>query len=404
VGVGESKAVNAAGQRSVYVWQRAWTPAVSAAVREAQGRFDLICWLAAERQAFSGGRAGEWRWVKPDGSVLVASGAALAAAVRMDVRRQPLEQEAAELLRVRDRLLSEARAQGLRLAEIHLDVDCPRSRLGEYAGLMRSLRQRPSDQAEGTWVITALPDWLEDGAFAGLVQAAGQYVLQVHALALPGPGTSESLMCEAGRSKAWVQRAADVGVPFRVALPTYASRVFYDAAGKVLDVAGEDGSAEGPAGTVRSCLVRTDAGAVAGLVADWGREAPAGCRGVIWYRLPVAGDRWNWSGAALAEVMAGRAPVAAVQLETHRNEAGFYEVTARNRGGVEARIPRQWIVTGPGGAVPVAWDFHGNWKGQMREGKLIISNPGGWLFPAQAPRLGWVRLDRPGVPVLTPLP
>ena len=185
------------------------------------------------------------------------------------------------------------------------------------------------------------------------MQAAGLYVLQVHALALPEPGTREALMCEAGRAKSWVQRAGMVGVPFRVALPTYASRVFYDAAGKVLDVAGEDGAAEGPAGTVRSCLVRTDAGAMAGLVAAWSREAPSGCTGVIWYRLPVAGDRWNWSGAALAEVMAGRTPVAAVQLETRPNEAGFYEVTARNHGGVEARIPGQWIVTGPG--EPCRW-------------------------------------------------
>ena len=394
----------AAGRRSVYVWQRAWTPAVSDAVRAARGRFDLICWLAAEREAPRSGRAGEWRWVKPDGAALAASGAALAAAVRMDVRSQPLEQEAAALLRVRERLLLEARAQGLRLAEIHLDVDCPRSRLGEYAGLIRTLRQGAAGQLEGTWVITALPDWLEDAAFAGLVQAAGQYVLQVHALELPKPGTSERLMCEAGRAKSWVQRAGKWGVPFQVALPTYASRVFYDAAGKVLDVAGEDGAAEGPAGTVQSCLVRTDAAAMVALVAAWGREVPAGCTGLIWYRLPVAGDQWNWSGEALAEVMAGRAPVAEVKLEARQNEAGFYELTARNHGGVEARIPTQWAVTGPEGAVPVAWDFHGIWKGQMRNGKLIISNPGGWLFPAQAPRLGWVRLDRPGVPVLTPLP
>ena len=392
--------------QSVYVWQRKWTLAVASAVRGAAGRFDLICYLAGEREHPRGETAGEWRWVKPDWDALKAAGAGIAAAVRMEVPRGNLQAEVEVLKSVRARVVAEAAGHGVALQEIHLDVDCPRSRLREYEGLMRALSGSGSvgRTASVPWVITVLPDWLGEAAFVDLAAAAGAFVLQVHALTLPGVGIREAVMCEARQAVAWVQQAGKAGVPYRVALPTYASRVFYDAAGTVLDVAGEDGAEDGPAGTERHCLVRTDAAAMAALVRAWQEARPRGATGLIWYRLPVAGDCWNWSASALADVMAGRAPAAEVRVKTRRHEAGFYELTARNHGGVEAQLPQVVTISGPGGSKPVAWDFHGDWQGQIERGDLKIRNSGGWLFPAQALRLGWVRLSRPGEPVLTLLP
>ena len=54
--------------------------------------------------------------------------------------------------------------------------------------------------------------------------------------------------------------------------------------------------------------VAADPDALARLVRGWMVDRPAALTGIIWYRLPVAGDTRNWSWPTLARVSAGEAP------------------------------------------------------------------------------------------------
>lgn len=383
-----------------YVWQRQWTTGVERAVRGAGKDFGLICYLAAEREGAAGGKEA-WRWVRPAFKSIPRGHLKVAAALRVGVTSARLESEAEELLKAAARVVREAAEGGVALEEVHLDLDCPASRLGEYVELMTRLTAPP---AAVRWVLTALPDWLTNPEFVRLAKAAGSYILQVHALQLPHPDKDSALVCDPARARKWVAEASALGVPFRVALPTYASRVFFDSAGKILDVAGEDGAGQGPAGSVRMVLVRSDAPLLAALVREWRAAPPAGCGGVIWYRMPVEGDRWNWSMEALRKVMAGEDPGASLRVKALRNDSGFYELEALVDGGVEVRLEGELRVTGPGASKVLAYDVHANWKGQLADGILRMRPTGGWLFPGRTQRIGWVRLSPAAEPVLNYTP
>ena len=55
-------------------------------------------------------------------------------------------------------------------------------------------------------------------------------------------------------------------------------------------------------------------------------------RGVIWYRLPVAVDNFNWRWPTLGAIVAARSPREAVRVEARRVEAGLVEINLVNAG------------------------------------------------------------------------
>jgi len=56
------------------------------------------------------------------------------------------------------------------------------------------------------------------------------------------------------------------------------------------------------------------------------------CRGIAWFRLPVEGDRMNWSWQTLVAVMEGRDPKVAFKPGVRRPSPGLTEVWITNTG------------------------------------------------------------------------
>jgi hypothetical protein len=155
-----------------------------------------------------------------------------------------------------------------------------------------------------------------------------EWVLQVHSFERPTRNEASLTVCRDDQVPGDVARAAQYGVPFHVALPTYAYDVAFDAAGGFAALAAEGGTREWPDSyTVRR--VRTDPAAMARLVAEFTRERPESMIGVVWFRLPVASDEMNWSWERLAQVMAGRAPEAHAEAALRYPEPGLAEVWVR---------------------------------------------------------------------------
>ena len=263
-------------------------------------------------------------------------------------------------------LCAAADAAGLRPAEIQVDFDCPTARLRGFAGWLRALQAAFPGRR---FSFTALPAWLRARDFAPLAAVTGDYVLQVHWLEKPGPdGHPPATLCDPALARAAVGRAARLGTPFRVALPTYGYRLVLDARGRMLAGAGEGSTLEvalpPPGGAIRTLMA--DPAALADLVRGWQARRPAALRGVIWYRLPVTGDRLNWTARTLRAVAAGRTPRPGLAVRcVPAADGGPWELRLCNDGDADAPLPGAVAVRCA--SVPLAADGVGGFTLQPGE-------------------------------------
>lgn len=377
-----------------YVWQRDWTPAVQEALREGRDSLAGCVVLAAEAE-WRGGRPS---MVRPDVNweALRAWGRPVGVALRIAPHPGPFQEDddtIRQLCGLAQRIIAEARAHGLDLAEFQLDFDCAQKKLAGYRAWVRRLRDAV---APLRMVITTLPSWLVESEFAALVREVPGYVLQVHSVASP-MGDANTMICDPALARRWVAQAARLGHPFEIALPTYRSTVGYDAGGKLLGVSSDGVHPSWPANTrVREYAV--DADALAALVKEWTEQRPAHCTGLLWYRLPVATDSNNWRWPTLRAVMAGRAPQHAwtVRVDGH-NPA---DLVLRNDGEAPGPWHHAVEVRWEGSSRAVAEALAG-WQVKREEQRAVFSPAsaqGVRLPPGGERAMGWLRLD-PAVPV-----
>ncbi len=379
-------------RQEAYVWQRSWSPAVRAAIHEASGISSFVV-LAAEVDL----RQGSPRIARiPLDPSLKDSGKLVGAALRVTTfpSRFADEPRIVQLLAgiTRD-LTAEARAKGIALSEVQVDYDCPESKLDDYRGLLPLLRQAA---APVPLTFTALPSWMEQRrAFGKLIAAANGYVLQVHSLKPPaGPG-GEIALLKPEKAREWINDAARFGRPFHVALPTYGYLAAFDSQGRLLGLSAEGPLLSWPTGiTVRTA--RSDPAVLAGLIRDWTRDRPAELGGVLWYRLPVEGDRLNWSWPALRAVMAGKVPRGEVRAAVRNPEPGLAEIDLVNAGDGEAATPASIQVRWKDGTFLAADGLAGYETRPPERNELRLSRPRpGRLRPGERRTIAWLRFASP---------
>jgi hypothetical protein len=313
----------------VYVWQRDWDETLSRAVHGASPQTSRFVVLAAEISWESG--QPKVVYVPIDYGVLKATGRSFGLAVRMGPYSGTFDTgDAATSLvtSIAVSLIAEARSNGLEPAELQFDFDCAESKLRWYRKLAAALDEQIHPVA---LTITALPCWLKHRSFARLARATDGYVLQVHSLERPvGPDVPLGL-CDSAAALRWVEQAGRIGVPFRVALPTYGYIVVFDEDGGFVGL-----SAEGPPqawdkGTILRA-VYADPIAMAELAQSWQEARPYNMEALIWYRLPVESDKLNWKWVTLSAIMTGRIPRESLRVEVEYPEAGLAEIVLVNDG------------------------------------------------------------------------
>jgi len=378
----------------VYVWQRAWNEDVASSLGRAGELAQGFTVLAAE-VSWQDGRARALR-VRPDYEALKATGKPVGLAVRIGPYAGPFERgsEATKVVvQVARSAVEEARAAGLEPAELQVDFDCAEAKLGGYREWVEALRAASGGVPV---VITALPSWLRHRAFGELARAADGFVLQVHSLEPPGGPEAPMLLCDPEKARRWVEEAAQVGAPFRVALPTYGYLVAFGKDGKLLGI-----SAEGPArawapGTVVRAA-RADAPAMARLVREWEQDRPARMHGVIWYRLPVEGDNLNWKWQTLAAIVAGEPLREELRAEVEHPEPELLEIALVNEGDVDLPARVEVEVEWDTGRL-VAGDGLRGWRLEtVGAGGLKLRRDGQAelevLAPGERWRIGWLRFE-----------
>lgn len=388
-------------RQEAYVWQRDWSPPVRAAVAGSAAAYGFSGLTVLAAQVDLRTAPPEVRRVAYDAAAIRATGRPAGLAIRISpfpgrFAERPDLVEALRALSLR--LLAEARALGLAPAELQLDYDSPESKLEDYRFLVERLRP---GVAPVPLTFTALPAWLDrEGAFRSLIGAADGYVLQVHSLTAPPGPDAPFLLTRADEAREWAESAARLGRDFRVALPTYSYAAAFDAGRKLLGLVAEGAPPVERAG-VRWRLVRADPGELSELVRGWTAERPARLTGVIWYRLPVPGDRLNWGEATLRPVMAGRAPRLSLRAEAVKPNPGspeLVEIHLLNDGEADAERPGK-IVLRWSGAPPIAADALAGYRLQGWPESAQLLAPSGdlpaVLRPGERKTLAWLRFARP---------
>jgi hypothetical protein len=321
--------------QEVYIWQRAWDGAVQEAMSEASPRPAGAVVLAAE-VSFDDGQPSVVR-ISVDYEALKQLGMPVGLALRIGPYPGPFsatDDVTSMLSGLAAELVARSEEAGLAVNELQIDFDCAESKLGGYCVWAQALRRAVEPVP---LILTALPSWLRHREFGRLAATADGYVLQVHSLEAPRSIDDEFTLCDRERSLDWIEQAARLRLPFRVALPTYGYLVAFDCDGGFIGLSAEGPLPAWPEDT-QLREIRSDPVEMADLVAALTRDRPENLVGLIWYRMPVAGDRLNWPWPTLRAVMEGRHPFSSLRAEAVRSQSGLVDIELVNDGEL-AEIP-----------------------------------------------------------------
>lgn len=372
-----------------YVWQRDWRPEVSRSIAAHGEAFESLDVLAAQIEWKAAGSEPSVARPSIDWVALRAAKRPVGLVVRVQ-RAGDGKAVADAVTRVLSERLAEAKATTVPVSEFQIDYDCAQKNLDGYRQWLTAVRQG----LHPTGIplrITTLPSWLGEPEFAKLVDEVDGYVLQVHSFDLTELDRTPAV-CDPVMAREWVVRAAKLGRPFCVALPTYSCIAGYGPDGRCLGMVADAGQPTWRR-DARVMEFTSDADALARLVAEWTQERPALMQGLYWYRLPVDGETYNWRWPTLAAVMAGRAPISKWEVRaTPGNPADF---VFWNTGEKDELLPKTIRVTWSGPPETVVADALGGWSchsttdhvefRSQSQGKPVR------LAPGNSMPLGWIR-------------
>jgi hypothetical protein len=390
-------------RHEVYVWQRAWTKPVREAVAHHGTNFARIVPLKAEIS---------WKNTRPILTRVPADYQTLNSlagtfwnpahrvpAIGIALRIGPYsgvfdtnDSITQFIADVAELLVAEARSNHVDLSELQIDFDAAQSKLDGYRVWVEAIQQRVAPLPV---TITALPSWLNSPAFKRLAAVTPNYVLQVHSVERPRSFDAPFTLCDPRAARRAVERAGRIGVPFRVALPTYGYLLAFDPTGKFIGLAAEGPRPNWPTNALLR-EVGSDPLELSALVQQWTANRPAAMRGIIWYRLPTIVDNFNWRWPTLGAIVASRSLQEKLRIEPRRVEAGLTEVILVNEGDLDisSRL-----------AVEVRWtDARLIASDALRDFELADRRTSAARFQTQSQpvrlragdqlTLGWLRFDR----------
>jgi len=315
--------------QEVYVWQRAWSKPVREAVSQHGTNFASLTALKAEIS---------WKNKQPqlvrvpvDYATLAATGRPVGLALRIGPYAGPFVATDAAgrlILEAAAAVVREARTNRVELSELQIDFDCAESKLDGYRVWLEAIQRRVTPLPV---TITALPSWLDNRAFRRLAEVATNYVLQVHSLDRPRSFDAPFTLCDPAAASRAVEAAGRIGVPFRVALPTYGYLLAFDASDKFLGLSAEGPRPNWPEGA-RIREVDSNPLELAALARHWAADRPTALRGIIWYRLPTIVDKFCWRWPTLGAIVAARVPREVLRVSARRVESGLVEISLANEG------------------------------------------------------------------------
>ncbi|WP_448094355.1 DUF3142 domain-containing protein [Pseudomonas lini] len=356
--------------QQLYVWQRQWTSAHDAALRDSQADFSTLRVLAL--QAFP--QAG-WSRARIDPALLKRDGRPLIAVIRLDGQLKGLDQD--EVTAHIQQVFSDWQGQGLILSGVEIDHDAGNARLPAYREFLTHLRAVLP--ASLPLSITALPAWLDSPELPALLATVDSSVLQVHAVSDPRRG-----LFDPDQARQWAKAWSRItSKPFYLALPAYGVALLPGASGAPVV---ESEVSIDRSGDRRELLA--DPLQLSKLGAEFRADPPAHLAGLIWFRLPLANDRRAWSLTTLIAVARGDTLDSRVGLKLSAQD-GLYDISVSNQGNLDSAWPERLTlaVQGCDGADALA-----GYTLQQRSDLLTFTRLREGRIPAGGQRaIGWAR-------------
>ena len=377
-----SGGAQAAGPPELYVWQRQWTPAVGQSLMAAA---DLASgWRLLAATARSDGSLAR---VEPDWEALAQAKKPVTAVVRIEGSGGAWVTEEGRLTAALQSLADDWRCRalkhGLTLTGLEVDHDSATRRLAAYGRFLKGLRGGLDARLHLS--ATGLPAWLDSPDLPQVLAPLDEFVLQVHSLEPNRQG-----LFEAGRARRWADLlAARTSKPFRLALPDFGVGVTRRADGSVAAFIAESPRPDAaPASEEWAPRPRE----VAGLLKDLEAAPPPHWAGVVWYRLPITGDRRGWSLPTLRAVIRGDEPESRAIVGVEPGKApGLSLLVLRNHGPTDAVIPQSISLPEDCNMGDGANGF--SWQAGPRP--ALTHPPGALLRPDHHLALGWTRCAKP---------
>lgn len=193
--------------------------------------------------------------------------------------------------------------------EIQLDCDVPESRLRQYDAFLKELRRRVPGKR---FSATLLPCHLRHPTeLKRLLRQLSSYVLQLHALEKPADLPEAYQLFDPVAAARAVEQALELGKPFQIALPVYAYRLHYEAkTGRFRRLSAENRPPRAPGELVR--IAAPDWRELLRFRKKFARIP------VIWFRLPMPGDRLCLELENLRRLDAGLPPREEITTSTRR--------------------------------------------------------------------------------------
>ncbi|MGY4531757.1 hypothetical protein ACVW0Y_000867 [Pseudomonas sp. TE3786] len=359
--------------QQVYIWQRQWRPAHAQALADSRADFSTLRVLAAQAHPEEG-----WIQARIDSELLRQDGRPLIAVIRLDGQLPRLDNSA-----IRQHLQSIVRiwqASGLNLRGVEIDHDCASARLPAYAALLQEIRSELP--AELSLSITALPAWLSSPALKTLLAKVDGSVLQVHAVNRPEAG-----LFDARQAERWARAYARLsGKPFLLALPAYGAALTADGAVESEVPLRQGGGRQ---------ELQAEPAQVAELLRTLDNSPVPQLAGLIWFRLPLAGDRRAWPLVTLQAVMHRQALHSDVQVTVQQQadaNAELYELRLTNPGNLPAALPPH---LSNASASCQAGDGAQGYRLQRAANSLeFVRQQPGQLAAGHSRALGWLRCSQ----------
>ena len=295
----------------------------------------------------------------------------------------------AELDRITECLSSQMSPR--KLEEIQFDLDCPERLLDRYLSLISIYRTAHPNLRLS---ITVLPVHLNHSIFRELAAATDFYVLQVHGIDVPKKQTDPAELLPRTTADNALRKAEAIGHPFHVALPCYAYELNFDSGSQTFLFL----TAEKPAQTP-STLKRRIAASHTDLIElqNAVRTSPH-AKGIIWFRLPVAGDRLCLPRQTLKTIQSGIPPEPDVHCTIHPVSSSTIELEFHNANTIhacEATINLTW--PNPTGAFDLYNDLSSS---RPAPGCLPTQITAPMPSPGRSMNIGWFQANTNHLPII----
>ena len=213
--------------------------------------------------------------------------------------------------------------------ELQIDLDSPVSKLNYYGEFLAAVKK---ELPAGTILsFTALPCHLRSKNFKETAKFADYYVLQVHGLEVPKQLSEKVEILNIKTANLAIERAEKLGFPYFLALPTYAYQLNFNKETKKFLFLNAEKCPPKNSELITE-IIAPDFKNLASLVARERNGNWHNCKGIIWFRMPVPGDRYNLDYKTIKILQEGKIPKKEITAHWQKKQNGTDILVIENRG------------------------------------------------------------------------